>query len=731
MNFITISSILIVVSNIIMAFILFLTSKRRKPNLVWAWFCIFAAIWGAGGIIWSSTKDIYVAHIGWQIANVGAAIAPVIFCHFILEYLNKVRLLELLILYGVAFIFLFLNLFFKEKYYGDLNFVFNQFYYLDWLPRRNAAYLIFYISFYWGLLTYGFAHAVISFLKSTGVKRNQLKYFIIGMMVGFLGAHGCFPLVFGYRYYPYLDILIGIYPIIIGYAIVRYRLMDISVVITRFTIFVAVYSLVLGIPFVMAFGWRGRLERLFGENWWMVPLLTSTVFSILGPRIYLYFQKRAEDRLLQEQRQYQDTMRKASLGMGRIKDLKRLLNLIVHVVTRTVRIEHCEIFLLNKEKDTYELKAVKSLKKHFVLGSTIPINSPVIQYLKFLKEPILAEDIEQRSENTSDRQIENIQKILKELDAEIIVPSFIDQRLISLIVFGKKRSGKSYSQDDLVVFSILANQSGLAIENALFYEDVKKKNEQLFKAEKMATIGTMADGLSHQINNRLHAMGFISGDALDSLDIGKKEESAPEIIELFNELEHAFIRIQKNVTQGGEVVEGLLKWTRKTDEGYGPIEMNEIFEASLEMIKFKIKLDEVVVSRKLSDVLPRVKGNFSQLQEVFFNIIDNSYDSMMQRKQDLNEPDYNPVLEITAVHKGSHLEVVVRDNGMGVKPSDVNKLFTPFFTTKISSRKGTGLGLYVIRQIIEKNHAGRVEFTSDYHKGAQTKVLLPIAVSSS
>ncbi len=309
------------------------------------------------------------------------------------------------------------------------------------------------------------------------------------------------------------------------------------------------------------------------------------------------------------------------------------------------------------------------------------------------------------------------------------MPSFIEQRLTALIIFGRKRSGKSYSQDDLVVFSIIANQSGLAIENALFYEEVKKKNEQLFKAEKMATIGTMADGLSHQINNRLHAMGFISGDALDSLDIGKKEESSPEVIELFNELEHAFVRIQKNVVQGGEVVEGLLKWTRKTDEGFGPVEMNEIVEASLEMIKFKIKLDEVDVQRKLSDSLPRVKGNTSQLQEVFFNIIDNSYDSMMQRRHDLSESDYKPVLEITAVHKGAHLEVVVRDNGMGVKPGDVNKLFTPFFTTKITSRKGTGLGLYVIRQIIEKNHAGRVEFTSDYHKGAQTKLLLPIAVS--
>ena len=90
------------------------------------------------------------------------------------------------------------------------------------------------------------------------------------------------------------------------------------------------------------------------------PLLSSTVLASVGPHIYSYIQSKAEDKLLQEQRSYQSTLRQASVGMGQIKELKRLLSLIVHIVTRTVRIEHCEIYLYHEESKKYVLKASKS-----------------------------------------------------------------------------------------------------------------------------------------------------------------------------------------------------------------------------------------------------------------------------------------------------------------------------------------------------------------------------------
>ena len=93
-----------------------------------------------------------------------------------------------------------------------------------------------------------------------------------------------------------------------------------------------------------------------------------------------------------------------------------------------------------------------------------------------------------------------------------------------------------------------------------------------------------------------------------------------------------------------------------------------------------------------------------------------------------NEPEYHPKLIIHAEAKGKTLEMIFEDNGAGVKEEDVQKLFTPFFTTKLSSKKGTGLGLYVIRKIIEDNHQGKVEFSSKHMVGTQMKIYLPLFI---
>ena len=98
----------------------------------------------------------------------------------------------------------------------------------------------------------------------------------------------------------------------------------------------------------------------------------------------------------------------------------------------------------------------------------------------------------------------------------------------------------------------------------------------------------------------------------------------------------------------------------------------------------------------------------------------------MQRKTEKKEPDYKGSLRISTQRRGDIIEISVLDNGIGVKDEDQNKLFTPFFTTKLSSRKGTGLGLYVIQKIIEENHKGKVAISSEYMTGTLVSIHLPL-----
>jgi len=125
---------------------------------------------------------------------------------------------------------------------------------------------------------------------------------------------------------------------------------------------------------------------------------------------------------------------------------------------------------------------------------------------------------------------------------------------------------------------------------------------------------------------------------------------------------------------------------------------------------------------------PKIKGNMVQLQEVFFNFIDNAYDAIVERKVTLNEPGYRGRITVSVKPKSDHLlEIVIEDNGMGIRDQNNKKVFTPFFTTKTSSRRGTGLGLYVIEKIITEAHKGKISFESQHKTG--TRFILELGMA--
>ncbi|MFH0826528.1 MAG: ATP-binding protein, partial [Candidatus Omnitrophota bacterium] len=473
-------------------------------------------------------------------------------------------------------------------------------------------------------------------------------------------------------------------------------------------------------------GWlKGWLIQAFGPGWWMMPLILMAVLATVGPFIYIYLQKRAEAQLFKEQRRYQQILKQASLGMTRIRNLKRLLDLITHIVTKTVKISYAAIYLYNQDTDECILQV--SRDKDRIPIPKLNAENAFIKWLKLKRESIIYEEIKRLMEDTKDPTYVPIEENMRLLTASVIIPSFLENKFIGFFVLGDKISGQIYTPEDLNVFEILASQAALAIENAQFYEDAKEMQEQIAQAEKMATIGTMADGLSHQINNRFYALSLIAGDSLDTIKLTDTTKCTLEVKEMIEQINHALERIQSNVLQGGEVVRGLLKYSRKGDAGYESLDLGQVLDNTLEMVQYKVKLSEIDIVRNFNDGTPKIKGNMTQLEEVFFNFIDNAYDAIVERRTILHEDGYRGRVVVSARPKDSVLEIIVEDNGMGIKEESSDKIFTPFFTTKTSARKGTGLGLYVIRRIINDMHKGRISFESERKVGTRFIVELPLA----
>ncbi len=716
----------------------YLKNRKAKLNKVFSLICLSVFIWAFGYSQMYNTKSGDAAALFWaRFGYSGAVFIPVFVWHYIMIFLGvKVKKW---IMFGA---YLLGVLFFIISRTDLFLYSMQRSYFWGYYPKAGPIYIFFVLFF---ALVFISAVAVLYYhlkFKKIGLSSNdvnRIKYLLAGFAIASTSIVDYLP-NYGVEIYPWGYLSAFGWLICMWWATFKYRLMDITVALTRATIFIIVYTLVLGIPFALAILFRLWLSSFLGVNWWMAPLGLMAIFATAGPFIYIYLNKRAEEELLKEQRRYQDTLKRASLGMTRVRDISKLLKLIVHTVARAVRLNHAAIYILNKEADGYILGSSRGNLSP-AQTQTISLNTPLIQHLLGSKGPLLQEELaynpasqerEPRPEAPSGRgeyQNNLLKAQLYTLSASVVIPSFIEDDLLGFMVLGEKRSGSIYTEDDLRVFTVLASQAGLAIENARFFESAKETQEQISQAEKMATLGTMADGLSHQMNNRFHAMSLIASDALDCIKSSDNKNASPEIKELLSYLEHSAQRIKSNSLQGGDIVRGMLKYTRKGETGFAGVNLDELLNATLEMLQFKIKLNEIDIERNYPKEETNLKANFTQLQEVFFNLIDNAYDAMNERKAALKEPGYRGKVKIVAISDpANHVtKIIVHDNGLGIKEEDQKKVFTPFFTTKISNRKGTGLGLYVIKKIITENHKGRIHVSSVYKQGTTFSLELATA----
>ncbi len=284
MNYLAYSSLLIVLSCAITSFLLFTRSKGNKAGIIWGLFCFLGTTWGIGVLIVSTTQNIQTAVLGWQIANIATIIAPVIHHHFVLAYLNLNKRVQLIVLYSLVFSLTILNFIKPELYFGELKFMFNEFYYIYWPNDKNPSYLWMYWGEYWALLLYSFTLLLNAYRKAEGVYKNRLKYIIFGSTVAWVGTHHDFLPAFGFDTYPYLNITLGIFPFIISYAVIRHRVLDINIVIKRSLIYSLLLTIITFIFLVLVVVFEKIFQKVFGyQTTWGSVLAAILIAFVFNP----------------------------------------------------------------------------------------------------------------------------------------------------------------------------------------------------------------------------------------------------------------------------------------------------------------------------------------------------------------------------------------------------------------------------------------------------------------
>ncbi len=246
-------------------------------------------------------------------------------------------------------------------------------------------------------------------------------------------------------------------------------------------------------------------------------------------------------------------------------------------------------------------------------------------------------------------------------------------------------------------------------------EDKEKMNEQVVHASKMASLGEMAAGIAHEINNPVAVMIEEAGWVCDLLDDAASDGDFDE-----TEVRRALGQIKTQGNRCKDITQKLLSFARKTDPDHIAINVNQQIQDTVELIASKARFANVQIATKLSPWPPCIQASATEMQQVLLNLLNNSLDAMEQEGGQIS---------ITTGIIDKMVDIVIKDNGPGIPDAILPKIFDPFFTTKPVGR-GTGLGLAVCYGLIKNMH-GDISVTSAVGQGTIFRVRLPQAAEPS
>lgn len=237
-------------------------------------------------------------------------------------------------------------------------------------------------------------------------------------------------------------------------------------------------------------------------------------------------------------------------------------------------------------------------------------------------------------------------------------------------------------------------------------------NEQVIEAGKLASVGELAAGIAHEINNPVAIMVEEAGWIEDLLEDEQLSGSAN-----LEEFRRAVRQIQTQGKRCKEITHKLLSFARKTDPKLKEVQLNDLVQEMASLCEQRAKFSNVRMELHLDPELPKVCASPSEMQQVFLNLINNALDAMEKT---------GGKLDITTRVEGDRVVVDVADTGPGIPQANLGRIFDPFFTTKPVG-KGTGLGLSICYGIIHKM-GGEISVQSAVGMGTVFHIRLPLSM---
>ena len=383
-----------------------------------------------------------------------------------------------------------------------------------------------------------------------------------------------------------------------------------------------------------------------------------------------------------------------------IADKQLLISNFLSKVNQITPVQGIFLFLPDENTEKYKMQGLEDKNVSYFMG-----RGKLVNWLAVNERPLVVSESSSLLSYFSEEE----RKLLSRLNAELVYPLNVMNRISGILVMGKKVNGKEFDKKELELLSLLLGQAAFAIEHASLYEIQRDRLKRMYRTDRLAVLGELAAGAAHEIKNPLTSIRSTIQYLSNDFDV--ESEKGQMMHELLNETE----RINK-------IVQGLLSFARPSELNSMEINLEQLINQTLLLVNNTLKKQRIEVEFEYFTEQTTIMGDAEQLKQVCLNIILNAVEAMKENDESHPRTLYISMEEGTLIDvRSRYLLISFEDTGKGIDGENIENVFNPFFTTK---EEGTGLGLAICYGIINR-HKGELEVRSTLGKGTCFTIKLP------
>ncbi|GEM_PF-3459836 len=562
--------------------------------------------------------------------------------------------------------------------------------------------------------------------RARGYRRSQLFLFLAAVVIGYGAGTPAFLLAFDIPFKPVTTPFLSIFPIILTYAIVKHRFLDIQKLVKNTVIFSLLFMTLLGVVSAVLL----VLKEIF-SRWAGLPdtvgqgVAIAMAIGFYGPLKQAL--SRFTNRLLfQHAENPEKIFRQLSKDIFHYLDSTELASEATKRIAENLALDRIGFYLRSGKADSFfELhSSVGRIRKVKIHQS-----KQLVRYLEetkdFLLNPYTQRESRMLLRQKTPFRLDTIKEIKKAAVKELAAfggvsafPVFIKDRLKAILITGRKKSDAPWRDEEFQVLKSFCRLLSLALGNAEYAEEIRRSQARISLSERDASAGALITGVDHEVKNPLHALS-LNVSALRAelasaeLLLAPREEFVRHVSETFELIRRHIQDINGIISHLSDLAE---KKPLTIEENVKPHEVAEHVIKTL-TAEAKDKWHKVRISSSIPESLA-LACDPSALHEILLNLVRNA-------RQAIGEEG---VISIEATVKDKETLICVRDTGIGIRAELHEKIFEPFFTTKrkgsAQSFQGSGMGLFIVKQFME-GMGGRVSVRSEAREGTIFKLHFP------